>query len=82
MGPIRTVVAFLGLTFYLAAVATGLYALTLVWSILQSSGDAGALEILTVVGVTILFLLIGRALSQRGRGALGYGGGIRERLGR
>ncbi|SEO79024.1 hypothetical protein SAMN04487948_105156 [Halogranum amylolyticum] len=75
MGPIRTFLAFLGLAFYLAAVATGLYALTLVWSVVQSSGGAGALEVAASIGVTVLFLFIGRALSQRGKGVLGYGGG-------
>lgn len=82
MGPIRTVLAFFGLAFYLAAVATGLYALTLLWSMVQSSGGAGALEVAASAGVTVLFLLIGRALSQRGKGVLGYSGGLGDRLNR
>jgi membrane protein implicated in regulation of membrane protease activity len=82
MGFIRLVLAFLGLGFYLAAAATGLYALVLVWSVVQSAGGASVLEVAAALGVTGLFLLVGRGLSQRSKGSIGYSGGVRERLGR
>lgn len=81
MGPTRTVFRFFALAFYLAGIATGLYALTLGWSMVQSGG-VSPLELVAAFCVTGLFLLIGRALSQRGKGLLGYNSGARNRLGR
>lgn len=81
MGPARILLRFLALASYLSGVATGVYALVLASSILQSSGS-GTLELLVAVVVTVLLLLIGRALSQQGKGTLGHSGGLRERLGR
>lgn len=81
MGPIRTVLKFLALAFYLAGIATGLYALTLGWSMFQSGGS-GSLELVAALCVTGLLLLIGRGLSQRGKGLLGYDGGVREQMNR
>ncbi|SFL13974.1 hypothetical protein SAMN04487950_2685 [Halogranum rubrum] len=79
MGVIRTVFRFFGLAFYLAGLATGLYALTLGWSVVQSGGSS-VLELVAALCMAGLFLLIGRALSQRGKGLLGYGSGAREQL--
>lgn len=74
MGLKRVALSALALASYLLAAVSGLYALLLVWVTVRTASASAAVGVMASLGATVFCVVLGKALSQRSDGIVGYGG--------